>query len=331
MGTSSSNPGPGGPPPLLPPWAGGGSGGGDDGSDHNGPDDGGDGAGDGGNGGDGSDGPGDGDVGDGGPGGAPPGGSPPEPVAPLGGRPTWPSARRQIGAAGSGGAGRGGGRDNVRSGVRSAVGAMGGAGRAAGASPAGRRTAGRFAGFLASVATTGVAAAARDLGIAEFLGRSADVFLLRLSDALAPAGALTEDAIARDAMDDTLLELYQRLDFTADGALVLERMTPAMMAEMVVRYVVNYVYTRVIHALTAHIHAKSHAVTRMREIEQTARHYIEDAVRLDIDTTVFFGEEGAALAGRWDAGEGQSVIDRLFEESYSVVEAGLHHGDRGAA
>lgn len=107
-------------------------------------------------------------------------------------------------------------------------------------------------------------------------------------------------------------------------------MTPAMMADALLRYVTNYVYGRVIHALTAHIHRTSPTVTRMREIERTARYYIEDAVRLDVDLTAFFGTGGAAFAARWDAGEGQRVIDRLFEESYRVVEAGLRHGDRGA-
>lgn len=319
MGTSSSNPGPGGSPPLLPPWAGPPAGDGDgDGPDENGT--GGDDAGD-----DGGDDPGNSDddaQGD--------GAAPPERSA-LVGQPTWRSTRRLIGAVGSGRVGGGQGRDYVRSGVRNAVGAMGGARRAAQASPAGRQTASQFARFLSGVATGGVADAARVVGIAEFLNRSADIFLLRLADALAPPGALTEDAIARDAMDDTLQELFEQLDLANGGVRALERMTPTMMADALVRYVINYIYTRVIHALTAHIHAKSQIVTRMREIERTARYYIEDAVRLDIDTTAFFGTQGAAFAARWDAGKGQRVIDRLFEESYRVVEAGLQHSDRGVA
>lgn len=209
---------------------------------------------------------------------------------------------------------------------------MGGARRAAQLSTAGRQTAGRFASFLSGVATGGIASAARELGIAEFLDRSADVFLLRLADALAPAGALTEDAVARDAMDDTLLELFEAAAVPTGGVLALDRMTPALMADALLRYVTNYIYTGVINALTAHIHAKSQGIIpRMRDIEKAARHYIEDAVRLDIDTTAFFGTDGARFAARWDAGEGQRVIDRLFEESYAVVQAGLRHGDRGAA
>ena len=166
-------------------------------------------------------------------------------------------------------------------------------------------------------------------GITESLGQSADLFLVKLADALAPSGALTEDAIARDAMDATLEELYQQQGIGgADGLNVLERMTPAMMADSVVRYVANYIYGRVLQALTAHIHATAASAARIREVEQTARQYIDDAVRLDVDTTAFFGTNGAAFAARWDAGEGQQVIDRLFAESYRVVEAGLHRRDR---
>lgn len=188
MGTSSSNRGPRDRPPLLPPWAGPGddpaSGGGDAEGDA-GADAGDQGATDAG----GEDGP--------------TTGAAPAPVAPLGGQPTWQAIRLGIGSVASGRVGGASGRDAVRSGVRRAVGAMGGHKRAAQTSPAGRQTAGRLATFLSGVGTAGVADAARMLGIAEFLGRSADVFLLQLGDVLAPAGALTEDAIARDAMDET--------------------------------------------------------------------------------------------------------------------------------
>jgi hypothetical protein len=206
---------------------------------------------------------------------------------------------------------------------------MGGGGGASRSAAAGRRTAGNFATFLSSLATSGIAGAARTLGIAQFLERSADVFLLHLADALAPSGALTEDAIAREAMDATLEELYQQLDVGANGIDALDRMTPAMMADAVVRYVANYIYERVIQALTDHIQKTSTLPSRVREIERTARQYIDDAVRADIDTAAFFGANGAAFAVQWDAGEGQRISDRLFTECYSVVEADI--SDRGRA
>lgn len=112
----------------------------------------------------------------------------------------------------------------------------------------------------------------------------------------------------------------------AEGIIALERMTPAMMANTLVQYVINYIYTRVINALAAHVHAAAPAVSRIVEVERTARRYIEGVVRQDIDTSVFFGANGQALAGRWDTVAGQRVINRLFEESYGVVEAGLAGG-----
>lgn len=307
MGTSTSNPGPVGPPSLLPPWAEppeGEADGSEDGEAGTNP------------------GIGLADIA------ALPGDA--APAAPRDEQSTWQSTRRLIGGVGSGQVGGIAGRNNVRSGVRRAVGAMGGARHAAKMSPAGRQTAVRFARFLSGVAKGDVESAAREFGIGAFLNRSADVFLLRLVDALAPAGALTEDAVARDAMDDTLQELFEQMAVANDGIHALERMSPVIMADALLRYVTNYIYTRVINTLTAHIHAKSQGVPRMHEIEKAARHYIEDAVRLDIDTTAFFGPQGSMFAAQWDAGKGQRVIDRLFEESYAVVQAGLRHGDRAA-
>ena len=242
--------------------------------------------------------------------------------------PSWNSPRRLVGSVTSGRVTGARGRDTVRRAVRRSVSAMGGRRGAAASSVAGRQTAGRLASFLAGVATKGVASAARTFGVAEFLGRSADFFLLKLADTLAPSGALTEDAIARDAMDATLEELYEQLDLGAEGVEALERLTPGMMADAVVRYVVNYIYGRVIQALTAHIHATATSATRIRDVEQTARQYIEDAVRLDLDTSPFFGDNGRAFAAQWDAAEGQRLMDSLFTEAYRVIQVGLNHGDR---
>lgn len=308
MGTSTSNPGPVGRPPLLPPWA-----------EPPEPDPA--------------------VPGPPGPPDAPPaGGVPPNDgapvVSPVGDalplppeqRPSWNSPRRLIGGVASGRSGDRA-RENTHRAIQGSVRAMGGGKAATRGSPAGRRTAGRFAGFLAAVAIGGVAEGARAIGIADFLGRSADAFLVQLADALAPAGALTEDVIARQAMDATLLELDEQLGIADGGIEVLARMTAPAMADAVLRYVVNYIYERVLHALTAHIHATARSTAGIGEIERAARRYIEDAVRVDIDTTAFFGADGAAIAARWDAVEGQRTIDRLFEESYNVVQARLDRAD----
>ena len=316
MGTSLSNPGPKGGPQLLPPWAPP-AGNGDDAQTAGGSDAG----------------PGVNALEDGA--GADPGPSS-EPTSadisgPLTGHATWNSVRRLTGSMASGRASGQHARDNVHRGVQRSVGAMGGRRAAAQSAVAGRQTAGRFASFLAGVAAGGIAAAARTLGIAEYLGRSADVFLVHLADALAPAGALTEDAIARKAMDATLLDLYRELGIGAEGLVALERMTPAMMASALVQFVINYIHERVINALAAHLHETAPTITRIGEVERTALRYIEGVVRQDLDTAAFFGADGAALAAGWDAGAGQRVINRLVEEAYGVVEAGLARPARGVA
>jgi len=208
---------------------------------------------------------------------------------------------------------------------------MGGRRSAAHSAVAGRQTAGRFASFLASVAAGGIETAARTLGIEQYLGRSADMFLLHLADALAPTGALTEDAVARKAMDATLLDLYKQLGISAEGLVALERMTPAMMASALVQYVINYIHARVINALAAHLHATAPTFTRIGEVERTALRYIEGVVRQYLDTTAFFGPDGSAIAAGWDARAGQRVIDRLVDEAYGVVQAGLARPARGGA
>jgi hypothetical protein len=115
------------------------------------------------------------------------------------------------------------------------------------------------------------------------------------------------------------------------GMAVLSGMTAAGMADAVVRYIIHYINERVLNALTAHIHATGMSAAAIERVEGAARTYIRDAVRTDVDTSAFFEDGTSAFGAQWDAGEGQRLIDRLFTQSYQVVEAGLDDEKRRRA
>ena len=90
---------------------------------------------------------------------------------------------------------------------RSYVKASGGAQAAALSARAGRAATANLGGFLADGMNRGFAQAAADIGIQDYVGRDADFVLADFIDALAPEGALREEAAARSAMIDTCIEL----------------------------------------------------------------------------------------------------------------------------
>jgi hypothetical protein len=214
-------------------------------------------------------------------------------------------------------------RKYVRRAVRGAVNALGGGASAARSASRGRATAARFGNFLSAVSARGLTAAAQEFGILDYVGRGAEVFLAGLADALAPAGALTEDAIARAALIATLEELFDELDVGNLGLDALEQMTPTVMADVMVKYVANYIYERVLQALTGHIEKASPNPARVRAVELDARRYIDEVVRADVGSTLV---NGPNFGKQWDVRSAQRTADRLFVECFRVVAAGLDDG-----
>jgi hypothetical protein len=297
MGTSTSDPGPKGVNPLLPPWA-----------EPALPDD---------------------DVPTPSPTEELPvesGPRPQDPFAPtlsnLGAAVSWNTPRIIIGKAANGPSAGRRNRDTRRA-IRATVQALGGGRTAARGAVAGRATGARFGNFLSAVGTRGLQEAAREFGVQEYLGRSADVFLARLADTLAPAGGLTEDAIARAAMDATLEELYDIMDLANAGVDGLQQLTPQIMADLMMRYVINYVYERVLQALASHLETRSPSPKRVAEVERDARRYIDAVVRADLDQTNVAGAAPPDFTARWDGAGSKLAADRLFVECFRVVEAGL--------
>lgn len=204
--------------------------------------------------------------------------------------------------------------------VRGAVNALGGGASAARGAAAGRSTAARFGNFLSAVSARGLTEAAREFGILDYVGRGAEVFLTRLADALAPSGVLTEDAIARAALIATLEELFDELDLGNLGLDALERMTPTVMADVMVKYVANYIYERILQALAGHIEKVSPSANRVREVELDVRRYIDEVVRTDVGSKLV---DGPNFGKQWDVTSAQRTADRLFVECFRLVEAGL--------
>lgn len=295
MGTSASNPGPKGRASLLPPWAPPAPGA---------------------------------DAQPGSPADDSAGSGPPEPLLadPLAAPPagSWTSPRRVIGRLAASSRRGAGARDEVRRAVGGAVRAMGGGRGASRAASAGRSTATGLGGFLSMVATAGLAAAARQFGLAEFMGRGARVFLVRLVDTLAPNAAKTEDVVARTALTATLADLEERLDLEATGLDALDRLTPELMAELMLGYAAHYAYERVLAALADQIAVRSLTPDRVKEIERDAWRYLVDAVRADLPARLPALNDPQALAAtRWDGDEGRRIIDQLFTECFAVLEADL--------
>lgn len=275
MGTSTSYTGPTGVSPLLPPWA--------DGST-----------------GDAGDGNGTGDD-----------GSSPEPRPqrlPIQPPVNWAAAKGNL----TRWAHRTGGR-TLRPAARSYVAASGGSRTAARSATSGRTATGRLGQFLAAGARGGFAAAAESLlGLRNLVGRDAQSVLAAVVDAIAPAGALREEAITRVAMIETLTEMFDHCDVDAGGITALDALNTDGVGQVIMRSVVNYVYIRFQQELVSRIEFGTTSERAANMLIAQAKEFFASVLRLDLAGL-------DVLAVDWHGPEGQHIVMRLFEAAYALL------------
>lgn len=285
MGTSSSYGGPTGRNPLLPPWADGG-GAGPDGEAPAG---------------------GDGPPSDGG--GLQPPVITPTPTPPPVAMPSvsWSGPKGIVTRIANGST-----SSTFRSASRSYVRAHGGSRTASRSARSGRTTTARLGGFLAGVVTTGVAGAARALGIRDLVGLDAQSLLAAFIDLLAPAGALLEEAIARKALIETMSDLFERYDVETDGPTALDRMDDDGMREVIVLSVTNYVNERFQQELINCVERGSVSEREANELIDEAKEFIAGVVEIDL--------EGVDLVTfDWEGEEGRKFVEDIYQTAYSLL------------
>jgi hypothetical protein len=198
---------------------------------------------------------------------------------------------------------------------RAYVRAKGGSRSAATTATHGRATASRASSFFGALLSGGLGAALEALGIRNYVGRAADVVFAAIANAIAPPGATLEEAAARRAADEVLSKLYEDV-LDANGDLtVLDSMSQDDVANAVRGVITAYVYERWLEQLGKSIETGAVSPTEAVRLEHEVKQYVRDIVVLDVtnEDVLAFGQ---------DAGRTQLVIDRLFEEAYSLLGDG---------
>lgn len=207
-----------------------------------------------------------------------------------------------------------GGRSYGRA-ARNYVHARGGSGRAgsAAAASSGRVTA-RFGGFLAGLASAGLAGAEKALGLAPLAGRSPTEVFAEITNAIAPAGATMEDGVARRAAADALAALYERKGVEEGGIERLATLSPADVTEGVLDSVNNYIFYRWTQELGLAIERGAVSAAEAVAVEAEMRSYIRDTVKVDLS-----GRD--VLTIDWAGNEGQLFIEGVYQQAFRLIEA----------
>jgi hypothetical protein len=187
---------------------------------------------------------------------------------------------------------------------------------AARSSTAARQSTARFAGFLADVVRSGANAAVRRLGLSDFVGRSIDQLFAALADAIAPDGSTNEKATSRRAVMETMTELYEKWGVEDGGLERLDSMSADDARDAIIEAVGASIFSRWALELGSVIESKAVSTKEAVMIEGEMREYIHGTLKLDLK-----GVDVTAVD--WAGPEGAQIIEKVFEEAYSLIETSV--------
>ena len=223
---------------------------------------------------------------------------------------SWRSARTLLGKAIS----KNGDRNAFKRAAQSYVRARGGSRSAAQTATSGRAATARLGGFLADVARRGLDAALESLNLSSVIGKDARTVFAAISNALSPDGASPEQAVAREAVNDVLSDIYERFVGEDGDVSKLNALTGEDVAKAVTDSVVSYIYRRWLQELGKQIEKKAISSAQAVSLEREAKLFVKDAVKLDFKAR-------DPLSMDWQT-DGNAVVENIFNEAYSLFGVG---------
>lgn len=243
---------------------------------------------------------------------------PGQPGAPAPAQPQAPTPPRPdaSGAGGLGGA-RGSFSRFARTGSRSALGGAlsnyvrngtGGAGRAARRMGSSRAAGARLLGVVRNFATVGPAETLRQLNLAGLAGRPAAEVFVGLLEFVCPPGGAVDEAIARQAMLETIGDMAEA------GVGSFDTLTPEQMGEFFLDFVARSIEGRVMADLGGRGVTLPDSVAAVENAQAQLHDFVTGCTR-------------GQLAGRLDGLERMSdrdievVVNQIYEAAFELVAA----------
>lgn len=236
----------------------------------------------------------------------PPGNDQPQVTPP----PSWQTAKSRMTRF----AKAGGGREGLAKAGRAYVAAKGGARAATASAGQGKRITAGVGGFFSSVSAQGIHEAIASLGLTTVVGEPAESVIAKIAEALSPSGATREEVAARKAVNDVLSDLYEKFILDDGNLENLNRMTPDDVRDAVENCVSSYIYHRWLEELGSRIEKGAIDESLAVTLENQMQDYVKDTVSLEITGI-------DVLNFDWHGTAGQELIERVFQDAYSILEA----------
>ena len=196
----------------------------------------------------------------------------------------------------------------IRRGAGQYVGASGGGRAAARRMPSSRAVAGGVAGLARSFANQGPAEALRRFNLDGMAGAPAEDVFVALTDMLCPAGGTIDEAIARDAMLETVADL------AASGVGNFDELSTDNLREFFIGVVSRSIEGKILNEVGTNAISVPADIAGVERAQSMLHDFVERCVRDE------FEESGTAL-GDLEGDAIDSFVDDLYAAALDLIRA----------
>lgn len=195
---------------------------------------------------------------------------------------------------------------------RSYVKTLGGSSNAVKSAAKGVATGGVFLNFVSGISNNGLVETLKQFGLSDCIGKSSEEILARIADRIAPIGSTNDEAIARNAILETLDFLYEKLLEEGKELDSLDSLNEQTMKDSVGEYISTYIFNKWLYEVGLAIEKNELTEKEAIVLEKEIKDFVRDETKSAL-------KDKDILTLNVSDGDGKRIIENIFELAYSTI------------
>ena len=166
--------------------------------------------------------------------------------------------------------------------------------------------------FLGSIGTIGLNETLRFYGLSDFIGKSTEEVLAKISEKICPLGSTNEDAITRKAILDSLSSMYMR--YEKNENIEFDKLEEKDLELVFSEYISYYIYHKWLYELGLAIENKNITEKEAIALEDEVKQFIFNEIEVEFKDKKITDIDFQSI-------EGQKIIEDIFEQSYTTLKS----------
>lgn len=163
-------------------------------------------------------------------------------------------------------------------------------------------------GVLSTINRQGLSNTLRNQGLGDLVGMPLSDVFIALIDNIVPSGGRVDEGIARDALDEAIIDFTENMGDSAN----VDEISSQQLEALVEGYIVNVIQKRLINDIGANLIKLSGSVEEINHIQEQISDFIQGAVSDSISSI------GESILNVNDQ-QVSSVVRQIYTEAYNIL------------